>query len=44
MYLVGNKMDDEADRKISAEEGRKMAEKYGIPFSETSAKEGTNVT
>lgn len=43
MYLVGNKMDDAADRKISMEEGQKMADKYGIPFSETSAKEGTNV-
>lgn len=36
-------MDDEVERKVPLTEGKEMAEKYGMPFSETSAKEGTNV-
>ena len=40
--LVGNKC-DMPDRAVEYEEGRKLADKYGIPFFETSAKSGINV-
>ena len=32
-----------SQRKVSEEEGAKLAEEYGIPFYETSAKENINV-
>jgi len=41
--LIGNKCDEESDRKVSFEEGKKKAEELGINFIETSAKVGTNV-
>lgn len=41
--LVGNKCDLEMERTVSAEEGKIMAEGYGIPFIETSAKESINI-
>ena len=40
--LVGNKNDLQG-RAVSFEEGRRLAERYGIPFMETSAKSGANV-
>lgn len=40
--LVGNKC-DVIDRTVSYEEGKSVADEYGIPFFETSAKEGTNI-
>jgi len=40
--LVGNKCDID-NRAVDIEEGRKLADKYGIPFFETSAKSGINV-
>ena len=44
IILVGNKSDvDESSRVVSAEEGRELANQLGIPFFETSAKNGTNV-
>ena len=39
--LVGNKIDQEKDRKVSTNEGKKMAGKYGWQFCEASA--STNV-
>ncbi len=36
-------MDLESDRTVTEDEGRKAAEKLGIPFMETSAKTGHNV-
>ena len=43
--LVGNKCDcDEDDREVSYEEGKKLADSFGIPFFETSAKKNTNVS
>ena len=43
MILLGNKIDKEADRQISKEDGEKLAKTKGINFSEISVKEGTNV-
>ena len=40
--LIGNKSDC-TDREISFEEGKKLAETYGIEFFETSAKEDRNI-
>jgi Ras-related protein Rab-8A len=41
--LIGNKCDMDEERKVSVEEGRGLAEKYKIPFFETSAKSKVNV-
>ena len=43
IVLVGNKSDLENERKVSTEEGKELAEKYGFIFFETSAKTGENV-
>ena len=40
--LIGNKMDLESQRKISYEEGKKLAEKNNFVFQEVSAKTGKN--
>ena len=42
-YLVGNKIDLEEERKVSKEEAIKLANKYGFPFCEVSAKYYINV-
>mmetsp|Transcript_9656 Transcript_9656/g.33217 ORF Transcript_9656/g.33217 Transcript_9656/m.33217 type:complete len:198 (-) Transcript_9656:81-674(-) len=42
--LVGNKCDNSSARKVSADEGRKLADEYGVRFIETSAKQNVNVT
>ena len=44
VLLVGNKTDLEDERKISMEQGKEMADKYGIQLFEASAKTGENVT
>jgi len=41
--LVGNKCDKTAERVISTEKGKALADSLGIPFIETSAKEAINV-
>ena len=43
IYIVGNKTDMEEERKIKTEEGKKLADEYGFPFIETSAKSGLNI-
>ena len=43
MVLVGNKSDLSDRRQVNTEEGKELAEKYGMLFFETSAKNGTNV-
>ena len=43
IILVGNKIDDEKNRKVSTEEGEKMAKEIGFYFYETSAKTGINI-
>ena len=44
VVLVGNKFDlATKHREVSEEEGKRIAEGFGIPFFEVSAKKGTNV-
>ncbi len=41
--MVGNKADLTDQRKVSFEEGKKVADELGLPYLETSAKTGDNV-
>ena len=41
--LVGNKIDLEEKRKIGEEQGKNLAEEYGMEFFEISNKEGINI-
>lgn len=41
--LVGNKSDMESEREVDTEQGQALADQYGIPFFETSAKENVLV-
>jgi GTPase KRas protein len=41
--LVANKKDLITERQVSTEEGRQLAERYKVPFLETSAKTSENV-
>ena len=43
IFLIGNKIDIEDQRKISKEKGEELAEEFKIPFFEASAKSGENV-
>ena len=43
IYIAGNKIDLEEERKIKTEEGQKLAEELGLPFFETAAKTGVNI-
>jgi GTPase KRas len=43
IVLIGNKCDLEESREITSSKGMELANKYGIPFFETSAKVGINV-
>ncbi len=43
IVLVGNKIDLEEDRQVSAEEAEKMAAELDVMWIETSAKNGGNV-
>ncbi|KAL1781872.1 ras-related protein Rab-27A [Sigmodon hispidus] len=44
IVLCGNKSDLEDQRAVKEEEARDLAEKYGIPYFETSAATGTNIS
>nr|3BC1_A Chain A, Ras-related protein Rab-27A [Mus musculus]3BC1_E Chain E, Ras-related protein Rab-27A [Mus musculus] len=44
IVLCGNKSDLEDQRAVKEEEARELAEKYGIPYFETSAANGTNIS
>eukprot|EP00826_Nyctotherus_ovalis_P066268 TRINITY_DN977_c0_g3_i1.p1 TRINITY_DN977_c0_g3~~TRINITY_DN977_c0_g3_i1.p1 ORF type:complete len:201 (-),score=74.46 TRINITY_DN977_c0_g3_i1:134-736(-) len=43
-YLIGNKIDLTEERKVTKDEGQKMANQYNMKYFETSAKANTNVT
>ncbi|XDV31164.1 hypothetical protein PO909_033916 [Leuciscus waleckii] len=43
VILVGNKVDLESEREVSVMEGQALAEEWGCPFIETSAKSKTMV-
>ena len=43
IVLLGNKIDLEEKRDISKEEGEELAQKYELPFYETSNKTGENI-
>ena len=40
---MGNKTDLESERKVSYEDGKKLADNFGINFFEGSAKSGENI-
>uniref|UniRef100_A0AAQ4QN06 small monomeric GTPase n=1 Tax=Gasterosteus aculeatus aculeatus TaxID=481459 RepID=A0AAQ4QN06_GASAC len=42
--LVGNKSDEETSRKVSKDQGSKLAETYGMEFFETSASTSDNIS
>lgn len=42
--LCGNKIDLADERKVSREQGQQLADSLGVPYFETSAKTGENVT
>jgi len=44
LILLGNKSDMQKQRLVTIEEGRELAEEFGIPFFETSAKNDFNIT
>ena len=43
IYIAGNKIDLEEERKVKTEDGQKIADEYGFPFFETSAKNDINI-
>eukprot|EP01022_Parablepharisma_sp_SALTPOND_P020445 TRINITY_DN3733_c0_g1_i1.p1 TRINITY_DN3733_c0_g1~~TRINITY_DN3733_c0_g1_i1.p1 ORF type:complete len:230 (+),score=20.84 TRINITY_DN3733_c0_g1_i1:142-831(+) len=43
-YLIANKIDLSEERKVSKEEGQKMANQYKMKYFETSAKSNINIT
>ncbi len=43
IFLIGNKIDKSNERKVTKEQGEKLANEYNLPFFEASAKSGENV-
>lgn len=41
--IIATKIDAKDQRKVSTREGEELAERYGVKFFETSAKEGINI-
>jgi small GTP-binding protein len=44
IFLIGNKIDDEIRRKVSKDDGKKLADEFKLQYFETSAKADINVT
>ena len=44
MILVAAKADLEMERKVTKKQGEQLADRYNLPFAETSAKEGENIS
>ena len=44
LILIGNKIDDEENRKVQKSEGEEIAKEFNLPFFESSAKKDINVT
>ncbi|KAL4454681.1 hypothetical protein ABPG74_021886 [Tetrahymena malaccensis] len=42
--IIATKIDMKDQRKVSTREGEELAERYGVKFFETSAKEGVNIS
>ncbi|MCB0370825.1 MAG: hypothetical protein KDD45_15740, partial [Bdellovibrionales bacterium] len=43
--IVGNKVDcKETERQVTLQEGQALANKYGVPFVECSAKDNYNIS
>ena len=42
--LIANKCDCNTDRQVTYEEGKKLADSFGVDFFEVSAKNNTNIT
>ena len=43
IFIVGNNIEDEENRKITKEQGQEFADKLGYPYYECSSKEGINI-
>ncbi|XP_044159696.1 ras-related protein Rab-26 [Bufo gargarizans] len=43
IMLLGNKVDSTHERVVKIEDGERLAKEYGVPFMETSSKNGLNV-
>ena len=43
IFIIGNKIDKIEERKVSTEQGEKLAQEFNLPFFEASAKSGENV-
>merc|ERR1711879_612965 len=43
-YLIANKVDMEADRRITKEQGEEVAEEYSVPYFEISCKTSDGIT
>ena len=43
IYIAANKIDMETERKVTKQEGERLAQELGFPFMETSAKSGINI-
>ena len=44
IILVGNKSDLESNRAVPSEEGRKLAQNYGVKYFESSSKNNNNIS
>ena len=43
IFLIGTKIDDEVNRVVSYEQGKQLADSFGVSFFEVSSKDSTNI-